>query len=97
MTTRIVDVRSANLLPEEATELRPFHTIQWVSVLKSMTAYQMYRRSEQVRVQRRCCASCSRVHQPRRLDPSSTPTSTTSRWPSASSMRRSRGPGSRRP
>lgn len=52
MTTRIVDVRSANLLPEEATELRPFETIQWVSVLKSMTAYQAYRRSEQVRVQR---------------------------------------------
>jgi uncharacterized alpha-E superfamily protein len=52
MTTRIVDVRSANLLAGEATELGPFHTIQWVSVLKSMTAYQMYRRSMQVRVQR---------------------------------------------
>jgi len=52
MTTRIVDVRSANLLPDETTELLPFATIQWVSVLKSMTAYQAYRRSEQVRVQR---------------------------------------------
>ncbi|HSO83121.1 alpha-E domain-containing protein, partial [Thiocapsa sp.] len=52
MTTRIIDVRSANLLPEEATELRPFETIQWVSVLKSMTAYQAYRRSEQIRVLR---------------------------------------------
>ncbi len=52
MTTRIVDVRSANLLPEETTELRPFENIQWVSVLKSMTGYQAYRRSEQVRVQR---------------------------------------------
>jgi uncharacterized alpha-E superfamily protein len=52
MTTRIVDVRSANLLPEETSELGPFLTIQWVSVLKSMTAYQAYRRSEQVRVQR---------------------------------------------
>ncbi|MCG6895671.1 MAG: alpha-E domain-containing protein [Thiocapsa sp.] len=52
MTTRIVDVRSANLLPEETTDLRPFETIQWVSVLKSMTAYQAYRRSEQVRVLR---------------------------------------------
>ena len=52
MTTRIVDVRSASLLPAETTELRPYSTIQWVSVLKSMTAYQMYRRSEQVRVQR---------------------------------------------
>ncbi|NCC27742.1 MAG: alpha-E domain-containing protein [Gammaproteobacteria bacterium] len=52
MTTRIIDVRSANLLPEETTELRPFETIQWVSVLKSMTAYQAYRRSEQIRVLR---------------------------------------------
>jgi uncharacterized alpha-E superfamily protein len=52
MTTRIIDVRSANLLPAEATELRPFETIQWVSVLKSMTGYQAYRRTEQVRVQR---------------------------------------------
>jgi uncharacterized alpha-E superfamily protein len=52
MTTRIVDVRSANLLPDETTDLRPFETIQWVSVLKSMTAYQAYRRSEQVRVLR---------------------------------------------
>jgi uncharacterized alpha-E superfamily protein len=51
MTTRIVDVRSATLLPE-ADELRPYDTIQWVSVLKSMTAYQMYRRSAQIRVQR---------------------------------------------
>ncbi|CRI63991.1 conserved hypothetical protein [Thiocapsa sp. KS1] len=52
MTTRIIDVRSANLLPDETTELRPFETIQWVSVLKSMTAYQAYRRSEQIRVLR---------------------------------------------
>lgn len=51
MTSRIVDVRSATLL-SVAEELRPFDTIQWVSVLKSMTAYQMYRRSEQIRVER---------------------------------------------
>jgi uncharacterized alpha-E superfamily protein len=52
MTTRIVDVRSASLLPPDAEDLRPFDTVQWVSVLKSLTAYQMYRRSEQVRVLR---------------------------------------------
>jgi uncharacterized alpha-E superfamily protein len=52
MTTRIVDVRSASLLPQDTEDLRPFDTVQWVSVLKSLTAYQMYRRSEQVRVQR---------------------------------------------
>ena len=52
MTTRIVDVRSAGLLPTDTPELRPYVTIEWVSVLKSMTGYQMYRRSEQVRVER---------------------------------------------
>lgn len=52
MTTRIIDVRSANLLPKESAELGPFDNIQWVSVLKSLTAYQMYRRSMQVRVRR---------------------------------------------
>lgn len=52
MTTRIVDVRTDNLLPDEAPGLRPFETIQWMSVLKSLTAYQMYRRKMQVQVQR---------------------------------------------
>jgi uncharacterized alpha-E superfamily protein len=51
MTTRIADVHSATLLPD-ADEVRPYDNIQWVSVLKSMTAYQMYRRSTQIRVQR---------------------------------------------
>jgi uncharacterized alpha-E superfamily protein len=52
MTTRIIDVRSGSLLPSDTTELRPFEAIQWISVLKSMTAYQMYRRKMQVQVQR---------------------------------------------
>jgi uncharacterized alpha-E superfamily protein len=51
MTTRIIDVRSANLLPDHEG-LTPFENIQWMSVLKSMTAYQMYRRTFQVRVRR---------------------------------------------
>jgi len=59
MTTRIIDVRSATLLPDlgeagtpaiEGTQ--PFENIQWMSVLKSLTAYQMYRRAVQVRVRR---------------------------------------------
>lgn len=53
MTTRIIDVRSANLLPEQAGDLTPFENIQWMSVLKSMTAYQMYRRQVQGPVRRR--------------------------------------------
>jgi uncharacterized alpha-E superfamily protein len=53
MTTRIIDVRSESLLPEaESGGLRPFENIQWVSVLKSLTAYQMYRRKVQSRVRR---------------------------------------------
>jgi len=52
MTTRIVDVRSETLLPETASGLLPYENIQWISVLKSLTAYQMYRQKMQVRVRR---------------------------------------------
>ena len=52
MTSRIIDVRSANLLTEESMELRPSENIQWMSVLKSLTAYQMYRQAMQARVRR---------------------------------------------
>jgi uncharacterized alpha-E superfamily protein len=52
MTVRIIDVRSASLLPEASEELAPFRNIQWMSVLKSLSAYQMYRRAMQVRVRR---------------------------------------------
>lgn len=52
MTTRIVDVRSASLLPDTASDLLPYENIQWISVLKSLTAYQMYRQKMQIRVRR---------------------------------------------
>ena len=52
MTTRIIDVRSANLLEDTENELTPFDNIQWVSVLKSLTAYQMYRQYSRTRVKR---------------------------------------------
>jgi uncharacterized alpha-E superfamily protein len=51
MTSRIIDVRSADLLPDEG-ELTPFDNIQWMSVLKSLTAYQMYRREVRLQVRR---------------------------------------------
>lgn len=55
MTTRILDVRSANLLSKADTGgepiLNPFENIQWMSVLKSLTAYQMYRLHMRLRVQ----------------------------------------------
>lgn len=52
MSTRIIDVRSASLLPEVDNELQAFRNIQWMGVLKSMTAYQMYRREVRVRINR---------------------------------------------
>lgn len=51
MTLRILDVRSASLLPG-AAQLRPFDNIQWMSVLKSLSAYQMYLQYMGVRVNR---------------------------------------------
>jgi len=73
MTTRILDVRSANLLVDKAPvtqsqdmqrqaqsqeqlleqdpiELNPFENIQWMSVLRSLSAYQMYRQQIRLRV-----------------------------------------------
>jgi uncharacterized alpha-E superfamily protein len=52
MSTRIIDVRSASLLPDVDEESQTFSNIQWMSVLKSMTAYQMYRREVRVRINR---------------------------------------------
>ena len=52
MTSRIVDVRSAQLLPAETPELRPFESVQWMSVLKSLSGYQMYRLKVRSRVKR---------------------------------------------
>ncbi|RUO75229.1 alpha-E domain-containing protein [Idiomarina seosinensis] len=52
MTTRIIDVRSASLLPELDLEQSAFENIQWMGVLKSMSAYQMYRRELRLRINR---------------------------------------------
>ena len=52
MTTRIIDVRSASLLQDTETEQSAFENLQWMSVLKSLTAYQMYRREVRLRIRR---------------------------------------------
>lgn len=52
MTTRIIDVRCATLTADQNEALRPFENILWMSVLKSLTAYQMYRRHMQSAVGR---------------------------------------------
>lgn len=50
MTTRILDVRTSDLLPAADDTLSPFLSVQWMSVLKSLSAYQMYRRHVRSRV-----------------------------------------------
>lgn len=52
MTTRILDVSSADLLHEDGPDLEPFANTRWMAVLNSLSAYQMYRRNQQPRVQR---------------------------------------------
>ncbi|MFT4048057.1 MAG: alpha-E domain-containing protein [Solimonas sp.] len=51
MTTRILDVRTVDLIQSKTgEELRPFVHIQWMSVLRSLMALQAYRRHEKIRV-----------------------------------------------
>ncbi|WP_020410624.1 alpha-E domain-containing protein [Hahella ganghwensis] len=52
MTSRIIDIRSANLIPDATMTKATYENLQWMSVLKSLTGYQMYRREMQVRIQR---------------------------------------------
>lgn len=54
MTSRILDVRSTDLLTdvEELFESRSLEGVQWISILKSLSAYSIYRRRVQVRVSR---------------------------------------------
>ncbi|HWW20145.1 MAG TPA: alpha-E domain-containing protein, partial [Steroidobacteraceae bacterium] len=43
MTSRIVDVRAAAMMAGPALEFGPFETVLWMSVLNSLSGYQMYR------------------------------------------------------
>jgi uncharacterized alpha-E superfamily protein len=45
MTSRIVDVRSAALPDRTGEDPAPFESIQWLSVLHSLSAHQMYRQT----------------------------------------------------
>ncbi|QSA96177.1 alpha-E domain-containing protein [Methylococcus sp. EFPC2] len=51
MVTRILDVRAAGS-SQDPDALKPFENILWMSVLRSLSAYQMYRRHKQVAVRR---------------------------------------------
>ena len=50
MTTRITDVGGLNLLDSTKVELQEYDNILWMNVLRSLTAYQMYRQNVQDRV-----------------------------------------------
>jgi uncharacterized alpha-E superfamily protein len=54
MTTRIIDVQSTDLLTdsEELYESRSLESAQLISILRSLSAYSVYRRKSQVRVSR---------------------------------------------
>lgn len=52
MGTRIIDVRSTDLFPEDLLESRSLDTLQWISVLRSLSGYQIYRRHVAIRVNR---------------------------------------------
>lgn len=54
MTTRILDVRSSDLLTDEEELFEPgsLQGVQWISILKSLSAYSIYRRIVQVQVNR---------------------------------------------
>jgi uncharacterized alpha-E superfamily protein len=50
MTTRILDVGCLNLIDPEHQEITEYENILWMNVLKSLTAYQMYRQHVKDRV-----------------------------------------------
>ncbi len=52
MTSRIIDVSTASLLPETDDNSADYGNIQWMSLLKSLSAYQMYRRTMHVSIRR---------------------------------------------
>ena len=52
MTTRIIDVRSTDLFADDLLESRSLDTLQWISVLRSLSGYQVYRRHVAIRVSR---------------------------------------------
>jgi len=47
MTTRIIDIRTAGLIPIDTDQTVPFENLQWMSVLKSVSGYENYRRHTQ--------------------------------------------------
>lgn len=53
MTTRVIDAESDNPIEEDGAELSPFENTLLMSMLESLSAYQMYRQSMQTSINRR--------------------------------------------
>lgn len=52
MTTRIIDVRTADVLPIDTAGYTSLRGLQWMSLLRSLSAYQAYRQQVQAGVRR---------------------------------------------
>ena len=52
MTTRVIDVRGASPIPEDALDLRPIEDTLWMMMLRSLSGHEMYRQSMQTKVRR---------------------------------------------
>ncbi len=50
MTTRVLDVRAGSLLGERPTEVEFYEDVQWTSVLRSLSALQMFHRTRRTAV-----------------------------------------------
>jgi uncharacterized alpha-E superfamily protein len=50
MTTRIVDINAAVLMPRQPGQDDPSAALLWIGVLKSLSAYEMYRRHVSVQI-----------------------------------------------
>jgi uncharacterized alpha-E superfamily protein len=50
MSTRVLDVRASSLMAEQTPAAVPYEDIQWTSVLRSLSALQMFHRSRRVPV-----------------------------------------------
>ncbi len=53
MVSRIIDVRTADALPEELTSLTPWRSLPWMNLLRSLSAYQSFRQYIQGVIDRR--------------------------------------------
>lgn len=52
MITRIIDVRTMDVIPPDSVGLTPLNSLRWMSLLRSLSGYQAYRQQMQTAVRR---------------------------------------------